>query len=298
MCRSLLVLCLAWTCLIAKSWAGEIALVMSDQDAPYTEFSTELARGLSGSDWQIRFIGTPENWRDDADIELIVTAGSEAFRAMLAKKRSAPLLATLLPRAVFEEASREKGRGDISAIHLDQPPARQVAFINHLLPGSQRIGLLTGDQSRQALPAFRQAFARTRLILDVESSAGEAGLLPALDSLLPHIDALLIIPDASLYKRNTVKPLLVNAYRHRRPVIAFSAAFVKAGALAALYATPDQIGRQAATQILRQGARLPTPAGPTEFTISINHSVAESFGLRIPEEAQLHRLLGSDGEAR
>ena len=70
---------------------------------------------------------------------------------------------------------------------------------------------------------------------------------------------------------------------------------VKAGALAALYSTPLQIGRQAAELLIAHGTHLPLPATPSKFSIDINRSVADAFGLRLPEESDLfQKLLASE----
>ena len=77
------------------------------------------------------------------------------------------------------------------------------------------------------------------------------------------------------------------------PVIGYSAAYVRAGALAAAYSTPRQIGQEAA-QVARQlwrGGALPTPRYPRNFSIAINRPLAESLGLNLPDEAAVQQRL-------
>ena len=65
-------------------------------------------------------------------------------------------------------------------------------------------------------------------------------------------------------------------------MVAFSPAYVRAGALLALYVTPAQIGQQAgelARGVLR-GKALPSQAIYAQnFSISVNSHVARSLGL-------------------
>ena len=167
-----------------------------------------------------------------------------------------------------------------------------------MLPGRNNIGLLVTQQTRSQTSHLRQALSQRNLRLDYENVEQNEMLLPALEALLPRVDALLALPDSQLFRRENIKPLLITAYRHQKPLVAFSATFVKSGALAALYATPEQIGRQTAAQILLNGTRLASPSGPEEFTISINYSVADALGLRIQDETALYRALADDGEGK
>ena len=112
------------------------------------------------------------------------------------------------------------------------------------------------------------------------------------------VEALLAIPDTTIYKRDNIKPILVTSYRHQRPVIAFSAPFVSAGALAALHTTPAQIARQTADLINNMGTTLPPPVPPSQFAITINSNVAEALGLSIPDEATIRRAMLAESEAR
>lgn len=293
-------LLIALCCLPPTLRAGTIALVQSEDNPAYREFSLTLGKALRGTNWRVIQIVNAGEQRPDPSADLIVTAGSEALRETLQYRPAQALLATLLPRAAYEEALQRAAHRPrtVSAIHLDQPFPRQAAFLRLLLPGRNNIGLLVTQQTRSQTGNLRQALSQRNLRLDYENVEQNEMLLPALESLLPRVDALLALPDSQLFRRENIKPLLITAYRHQKPLVAFSAAFVKSGALAALYATPEQIGRQTAAQILLNGTRLASPSGPEEFTISINYSVADALGLRIQDETALYRALADDGEGK
>ena len=287
---------ITFSLLALKSWAGEIALVLADDSTPYREFASSLQKSLKGSNWRIRYSDSELRPLDSHPVDLVITAGTEALRKTLGKTQRTPLLATLLPENAYQAIVLDaRSPPLVSAIYLDQPARRQARLLRLLFPESQRIGMLVGDQSRQQTNTFRQALITQRLQLITEHVTSEQQILPALESLLPRTDALLALPDPLLYSRNSIKPLLITAYRFRRPVVAFSAAFAKAGALAALYSTPAQIGHQAGELIRSQGNRLPPPGGPLEYSLTINQSVADAFGLRLPEEAELFQKLLSSG---
>lgn len=292
---ALLVFIMLLAC-VPAAWAGSIALVLSEDEGPYVEFATALREALDGSDWTITRAGRPASAAPD----LIVTVGSEALRKVLAGSPTVPVIATLLPRQSYERLVAEGGRprSRLTAITLDQPPARQASFLRHLLPGHKRVGLLLSDETQALAPPFRQAFATAGLSFDSETSDGGNNLLSALNSLLPRVNVLLAVPDSTIYRRDNVKAILVTAYRHQRPLVAYSPAFVKAGALAALYSTPAQIARQTADLLLTGH---PPPAGtlaPALFAVSINQNVAQALGLAVPDEVTIRQAILADRESR
>lgn len=287
--------------LLPQAMAANVALVLSDNGGPYAEFASRFEEFSSKSPWKISYVGKIEG-QSTAQIrpDLIIAVGSEAFRASLALANNTPILATLIPRHSYDkilaESARARPRGTISAIVLDQPPARLGAFIRLLLPTYQQVGLLTSDETRSQLPVLRQALGS--LILDHEEVSGDPALLGAINSLLPRVNLLLALPDSKIYKRENVKSILVTTFRHQRPVIAFSKAFVSAGALAAIYSTPAQLARQSADLLLTLPAgstSLPAIQVPSQFAISINSNVAQSLNLDLPDEASLRRALQLDG---
>ena len=288
-------LCL--TLLLAPvAWAGNVTLLLSDSAGPYAEFSSTFSEALNSRRWSIHLLPKADAYTPGAPAaDLIVTAGSEALRQALQRAPpGTPILATLLPRQTFERLLNEapRARRQLTALVLDQPPARLSAFIRHLLPGQTRIGILSSPETRPLLPALRQSSGN--LQFDSEDVDSDGALLPALNNLLPRVGALLALPDAGIYRRDNIKSILITTYRQQRPVIAYSSAFVTAGALAALYSTPAQIGRQAA-ELIEQAGTLPVIVYPAQFAIAINANVAQALGLNVTDEASLRQRLLTEG---
>lgn len=284
--------------LATSAWGGGVALILSESGGAYGEFAGVLEDALNGSSWNISST-TQADAGQPPPSDLVVTAGSDALRKALARGDSPPIIATLLPRQSYERILAENRRpGRITAIYLDQPPARQAAFLRHLFPDQKRFGMLVSTETRSTLPQFRQAFATAGLTLDVEDADTDRNLLPALNSVLERSAALVAIPDNSIYRRNNIKAILITAFRQQRPVIGYSPAFVTAGALAALHTTPTQIARQTADLIVASGTNLPPPSGPHQFAVAINANVAQSLGLKIPDEAAIRRAMNADRESR
>jgi ABC-type uncharacterized transport system substrate-binding protein len=98
--------------------------------------------------------------------------------------------------------------------------------------------------------------------------------------------------DPQVFNGNTLPNILLASYRARIPVMAFSPAYVKAGALLSLHSTPSQVGSQAGVvaRSALQGAALPAPQYPTDFTVSVNDYVARSLGLGLDATTLSERL--------
>lgn len=300
MTLSILRILLLFLLLAPLARAGNAALVLSESGGPYLEFASTLRDSLDGTSWRIVGQGTPEQPDNSGTRpDLIIAAGSSALRQVLQQGGSAPVIATLIPRQSYEKLLAENQRPRrVTAIFLDQPPARQAAFLRYLLPGKKRIGMLVSHETQGSLPAFRQSFTAAGLSLEIAESDTENTLLPTLNILLPRVNLLLAIPDTSIYRRENIKAILVTSYRFQRPVVAFSAAFVTSGALAALYSTPAQIGRQTAEMIAAFTNTLPPPAPPNQFAVVINQNVAQALDLAVPDEAAIRRAILADKDAR
>jgi ABC-type uncharacterized transport system substrate-binding protein len=274
--------------LLPDAWAGGTVLLFAEDNNTHTEFAGNLLDSLRTSSWSIERaegIGKPD---------LIVACGSESFRKALANASNVPVIAALIQRPAYEKilAEAPRNRPRSTAVFLEQPLARQAAFIRQLLPGLTRVGLLLRSDGRAAqAAAYQQSLGHAGLTVENEPVDNENELLPALNALLPRSSLLLATPDGDIYRRETIRAILVTSYRYQKPVIAYSPGFVQAGALAAIYATPAQIGRQVGEMITNLGSTLPPPREPNQFTIAINRNVAQALNLNLPDEAVLRRTL-------
>ncbi len=286
-------------CLVCSAaWGATVAVVLSDRTPGYLDvaraMTSDLERyGVGGSEF-VQFSG-PE-WAESeanptgAAVKLIVTLGAEALRKALAREPRAPVLAVLVPRNGFERIVKEAGRKaafGISAIYLDQPFGRRLDLLKIILPEAKNVGVLWGSESVASEPLFLQA-AQTRGLAVQGSLVSTSGsIFSGLKAAIDKSDVLMATPDPQVYNSSTIANILVATYRAGIPVMAFSAAYVKAGALIAVYSTPNQIGIQASAMV----RRLLLPSSPVahqypvEFEISVNEHVAQSLGLNLDVNA-------------
>lgn len=276
-------------------------VVLSEFDGPYAEVLQAMRAEFdrAGEPRPALNVLRPENARELARVGgqgAVVAVGARAVQAVAASEVRQPVLNVLVPRQLFERVAAQNGRTDVrrfSAIFLDQPITRQLNLLRAALPERRSVGVLYGAESRQVGAVLESAGAgrNLRLITERVDSADE--LHASLMKVLEGADVLLALPDSLVHNGATIKGILLATYRKQVPVVAFSPAYVRAGALLAVYSTPAQIGRQTA-ELLRhalESGYLPPPQFPRYFEVAANDHVAHSLGIRIEEEAALSERL-------
>jgi len=282
-----------------------VVIVSSERSPAYVEAAealvSELERGgLSRYDMlQL----TALEWAAAGPLapKLFIALGTDAANALAKSELRAPMLSTLLPRSSFERVLRKSGRkssSQFSALYLDQPLSRQLELIRLALPAARRIGVLWGAESQTQAPAFKTLVQASGLDL-IEATVGHDELLfSSLKSVLEDADLLLAVADPQLYNSSSIQNILLASFRAKVPLVAFSPAYVRAGALLALHVTPTQIGQQAATiaRGVLQGKALSTnPIYSQDFSVAVNEHVARSLGLTLDADALRARLRSREG---
>lgn len=287
--------------------ADAVTVVLSDEGGAYVEVAERLRQSLAQKSFRghVAVLNIPAFHERRAELErsggVVVAVGLAATQATSVLDSRVPVLSILVPRAAFEQVARDKRRTDtrtFSAVYLDQPYSRQLALIRQALPDRGRVGVLLGTVSADQLAPLQSAARSQRLTVASEKVSREEDIVPALNRLLRDSRVLLAVPDPLVYSRNTVQGVLLTTYRYQVPVFGFSQAYVKAGALGAVYSSPGQVGQQAAeiVMVYSAGRGLPPPQYPKYFAVSINYQVARSMGIEVENEAVLYDRLMRNGE--
>ena len=124
--------------------------------------------------------------------------------------------------------------------------------------------------------------------------SNDADLIPELKKLLESSEAMLAIPDRSIYSRETAESILLTSYRHQKPMFGYSQSYVKAGALASVYSSAKQIARQAAEIAIKSQTasnQLPSPQIPKYFSVAVNLQVARSLNIAITDENAIYKKM-------
>ena len=297
----LLLLAVCLSGVSGQALAARVAVILSDDSAPYQEAYEVVRSYLDDSGHKtVRIYAkglTPVALKE---ARLAVAVGVLAADALADLPTTPPVLAVLVPRAWYLKTGRarlsDEGNRQASAIYIDQPIERQAALIRLAFPDARRVGVLLSPSQAGLQSELESALRAQRLSLVHAILANDEQLIIPLESVLADSDLLLALPDPQVINRNTAQSILLTSYRYRDPVVGYSRSLTRAGALLSLHSSPAEIGRQTAewvnAALLGSMVRLPAPAHPAYFSISINEQVARSLGFTLPPAVELEKRLG------
>lgn len=290
----------------------KVAIITSNTEGIYLEVTNSIVQTITDSAANnimlsvIDSENTTETERLSGLIsthDLVVTIGLSASSTINAIKERPPLLAVLIPlqtaQSLLQSSPPNTTRPSprASAIVLDQPLERQLRLTKIITKGSKSVGILLSPSSGLSKEKITHLSKHFNLAIYTETVNPGDNFIRELGYVLDKADILLAIPDPSIFNRQTAGSILQSAYRHRVPVIGFSQSHVKAGALAAVFSSPEQIGRHTGESILEYFANdeeeFPAIQVPRYFSVAFNRQVERSLGLTMPKESDVEREMQS-----
>jgi len=288
-----------------------IIVVPTKAGGVYQEFLQSFRKSLarSGGSADVEVVGYDRidaAFFDGKNARLVVTVGTAATQKVFDINTSLPVLGTLVPRnsyRVLERRASQQGKKFVrSTILLDQPIRRHMGLIQNILPGKNMVSVVLGPETRFLKPELESAAEKKGMRIRIETMGYAQRLIDPLNRALEDTDAFIAVADNVVSNRQTVQNLLLTTYRQKVPVIGYSRAYVRAGALAAVYSTPEQIGRQAGELVggLMKSNRwlLPSSLYPKYFSVGVNRNVARSLGIVMPKKSDIERSLRAENGAQ
>jgi len=284
------ILLLCWLALVPIScWAEnlQVIVLLKENSTSYLSFARAFSGNLPDR-IQSTVIDLPDQFHQTLpQADLIVSVGLKATE-LAAMQSNVPVLAVMVTQSNYEslpvQPTSGKSAPTISAIFLDQPWDRQFDFLNAALPGQDRIGLLHTSGIQIDLAQLSKDVAKQGRTLVAKPVRSISELFTQLEAVLSGSDLLLAIPDSQIYSSSNIRNILLTSFRHKVPLIGLSQAYVKAGALCAIFSTTEQLADQAraTVAVFAETGRLPRPQFPNEFSIEVNTQVAQSMGIKLP----------------
>jgi len=303
--RVFILMALAISGLYAKAaTAGSIFIVPGKIDGPHkavanvlvSRLNSEFRERITVKELAPQFISRLKTVADEKDY--IVTIGSQAFSSVLDLDLDVKLVATLIPRETYLALleSHPGSRNRTTAVFIEQPVKRNLELIRIAMPG-RKPGILLGSQSGFLENRLRRAARDLSLPIYIKRLKPKENLVDALDQVLKNCSVLLAFADPEVSNPGTARHLLLTTYRYGIPMVAYSKAYVRAGALIAVYSTPEQFGQQTAELLIRStratGPTLPGPEFPRYFSVDINRNVARSLGIDLKPRSEIEAHLRS-----
>lgn len=223
-------------------------------------------------------------------VDRVIATGVAGCEIAIDVQLQVPVVCVFLTAEKFQSIVEKQPiqvQANLTAIVIDQPVVRQAAVAKKVYPALSRFAVLS-----QSIVTKSQIEND-----DISVSAYRAGkaLAPQLSEVTIPLDALIATPETAIYNRSTLRTVLLTAYGYGKPVVGYSRAYVKAGALITAYSTPDQVFRHIAEmpdidmggslaeadtkELAIIGFKNVHVLSPKYFSIVDNPSVAKSLGL-------------------
>ena len=284
---------------MAEHTEADIYVVLSNDTEEYRQIEKQIVTSLRDSrhhDKRLRTMlaaslnpSRPDSWPVE-DAEVVVAVGMRALKALLEGPSDFPVYTVFVPyasyHALLDESASAAGasrKRRLSVLYLDQPPERQLELAAAIDRPFRRLGILLPEDSPIDVDALRKEAAGLGLTLRPVWVADRRDVVPALKRAQRRLDLLITVFDPAIISTQSLRQILYFSYNRHLPVIGYSQAMVRAGALAAIYSDAEQVGRQAAETLIealdQEPFSLPPSAFPDYFKISCNEAVRAYFNL-------------------
>lgn len=221
---------------------------------------------------------------------IYVTVGPNALNALLSREPDGIVISLFTSsqayRAILEGWPKTR-RSASTGIYAEPSPASQLELVSAVYKRRVQVAVLISDNTAYLAPVLAAAAAQADIDLKIER-LGTADDLTRELNLVREASVLLAIPDPRIFTSESVRDILVSTYRRNQAVVGFSAAMVRAGALATTYSSVDDIAEQfeeILNAFLTTG-RLPNPQFPRYWRTTINESVARSLNIVVDRTAK------------
>ena len=171
-------------------------------------------------------------------------------------------------------------RAGLPAVPSEVPAGDQAAWLAKLVPGARTVAFLfdpaRNTRRAEALAAAFNAAGYKTLLRPV---AAPAALPAALESIAGRAEALIALPDATVYTRESSRGVLLFSFRKRIPLVGPNDAWVRMGALYAVDWNYAEVGGACARLAAREAGFADAPAAAPRPRVSVNPRSAEHFGI-------------------
>ena len=211
--------------------------------------------------------------------ELAIAVGVDALKEYSVPK-SLPLVAAFVSQSDYQMYSDRLS----SAVFVEPPMERQLRLAEAVLGENREYGALV---QKQASEDVLRSGINIYVVDEFET------LNHALIKLLAENQALIGVYDPQLYSPNNIKNILITAYRHNRPLIGPSSAYLRAGALATTYSDLNDVAERLSDIVLRyknKGDWTKADFNPY-FRVGFNEQVGRSLNLLLPDMDDVTRIL-------
>lgn len=264
-------------------------VVLTDKQSRFQQqfiesFSTELAKR---DDVHLRTIDEIPLAGLGAETAFVVTLGRE-MAERFGEDGQMPILHALISSKSYQELQATDSKHH-TALFLDQPQERHLNLMTLSMPDRDRIGVLL-SHSESKINQLNHVIERSgKQAQFVKLKNVELDLYDGLQRLEQQSDLLWLLPDPNIVNRTQIRTLIRESLRLGFPLVGYSYALVKAGALLAVYSTPEDQGQEAAEMVntYLNTSFIPQRRYPQRYRVAVNYHMARLMDITIDAESSL-----------
>ncbi len=165
---------------------------------------------------------------------------------------------------------------------IEQNPQKYIEFTKIVLP-NKNIGILFQKNTYEFLTSSEENVS----FFEVTK---QSNVILITRKAIKNADVLLALPNKKIYNRLSLKGILLSTFQNGTPLISYSPAHVKAGALAAIYASPLNLAQQITEtiNIIKTSNKIQHSRQYAKYySIRINRRVARSLALNLPSNLKI-----------
>ncbi len=230
--------------------------------------------------------------------KVVVVFGTDAARLVKeiqdkqAPEQRVPVVFTLVidPVALGLIQSPERSGTRFAGVALAVPPQRQFRALLDVVPHIRRIGVVynpSDETSNRLITLAQESAQKLGLELVLAPATTKESVPEALKTLHGKVDAFWLVPDPVCASPEPLGHILAFTNEQRLPLIAFSEAFVRRGALIGLGVDFTEQGALAGEQVLQILSGTPPEElpllTPRRLLTAYNLAQARRLGVTIPE---------------
>lgn len=259
------------------------AVVFRSGSAAYDDAVNGIRAALADFPCHIQYVDLAsqpgENWPAAgraAPPKLVAAVGLGVYERLLADGSRFNLLPVLVLRSDLKIVSPRA-----AAIYADVPLVTILERMHELFPKKSRVGLIRRPTWPAPDAAAKDRIRQMGYELIVVECSGPDKLLATFASLKGKVDLVIAPPDTDLFNSATVKPLVLASLDQRLPIVGFSAAFVRAGALAGVYPDFFDAGRRTGELIAQilAGKSQGAEEDVRKVKVAVNQQIARLLGV-------------------
>ena len=289
--RTLLLLLLFIVSPFSIAKPQQVAIIISNTSAVYLAVAEEIKAHI-GNNIELTVVDISKTQYLPEYTPTYLTVGTQAFQKVLAEKPEATIIASFIPRRTYETLISDR-KQHTTAIFVDQPMSRQVKLVRLIMPNAKTIGTVFGASSIEERKLLYEAANKEAFSIISNTLNAEDNPLAILQPIISKADMFLALPDQSVFNKATAKWSLYITLHEKKPLIGFSEKYVEAGALAAVYSTPIDIGKDAYNTLAAylKTNILPDAHHPTDFSVKTNVSSARALNIELlPDNILIQKI--------